>query len=247
LYLLLPLAWPGTPAEAGELDQAEAVSELRVEVDELASELERERRRARDALSSLRLERADLERQLRLERVRAETLAQLEAERARELEALETEVEARAAPLREAVAAAEAHVDRTLPFRREARRRTLAQVRADLAALQPALADAFARVWRFVEEEAALGREVGLTEQPVTVGGERLLVHVARMSLALLYIRAPDSRVGWARKDGQVWRLEWVEAPAPARAIRETFEALEDNRTFGWHRLALPRASEDHR
>lgn len=233
-------------AEGSEARLAQELSRLRTEVDELAHRLEAERRRARDILSALRAESAELERQLRLERIRRTTFDRLEAEQKARAERLEEESEARLAPIRSALARARQHVERALPFRREARLRQLDAIAASLATVDPATGDALARLWRFVEEEAQLARELGWSQQPVALEGERQLVDVARVGMALLYFRTKDGRVGWAKRAPDPkrtmgdWVFETVETPALASAIRALVEAFEDNRTFGHHRIALP-------
>lgn len=234
-----PLLTASAPSEEAAL--AASVSELRVRIDGLAEELEAERRRARDALSALRLERAELQRQLRLEQIRHRTFDRLDQERARRTEALEARTDAVSEPLAQALDIARSHLQQTLPFARAARTQQLDALQERLFELQPGVADVFARLWRFVEEEAALTKEAGVSEQTVFLGEERRLVEVARLSMALLYLRSSDGRVGWARKRPGGWRLEWVdEGSLIARAIEAIFEAFKGNRTFGPLRLPLP-------
>ena len=232
----------------GDEDPAGAAAELsrlRTEVDELAHRLEAERRRARDVLSALRTERAELARQLRLERIRRATLERLEAERLARVERLEVEGESRLQPIRRALARARDHVESGLPFRRRDRLRQLRAIEASLAAVEPATGEAMARLWRFVEEEAQLTRELAWSQQPIVLEGERQLVDVARVGMALLYFRTKDGRVGWARaqKGSEQWVFETVEEAPLAASIRDVLEAFEDNRTFGAHRLAMSGSS----
>lgn len=219
---------------------AERVVALRTEVDQLAHRLESERRRAQDALAALRIERAELERQLRLERVRAETLDRLERERKQGLESLEQSVRERLEPLRRAVEIARAYVEESLPFRREARLAQLREIEANLAESSPSLGDGLARLWRFVEEEEALTRELGTSQQPVAVDGERQLVDVARVGMALLYFRSVDGRIGWARPTEDGWSFEVVSDPVIASDIRALVEAFDENQTLGPQRIVVP-------
>ncbi len=219
---------------------AEKVARLRTNVDELSHRVDAERRRSQDALSALRAERAELERQLRLEEVRAATLAQVEAEHRARADGLEGKSLERLTPVRQAVAAAKAYVKRTLPFKQRERLRRLERIESDLAASHPDPSNALARLWRFVEEEEALAREVGLFQQPVSVGGQRQLVDVARVGMALLYIRTADERHGQARRTADGWTFELVTDPVGERAIAAVFAALDANRTFGPQPLLVP-------
>ncbi len=231
------------PATAAGAELAEDVSRLRTEVNELAHRLAAERRRIQDTLAALRVERAELERQLRLERIRAETLARLERERQRRVQVLETESEARLEPLRQAVQVAKRHVERSLPFRRQARLRALTSIQTNLAQLRPSSGDALSRLWRFVEEEDEMTRELGLSQQPVILEGQKQLVDVARVSMALLYVRTVGGNPGLALRtpsDPNGWVFEIISDAEARAAILGVFEAFEENRRFGRHRLLIP-------
>ncbi len=222
-------------------DLAERVSRLRAEVDTLAHRLETERRRARDALASLRVERADLQRQIRLEQVRRATLRRLTREREERSQTLETEAEMLVAPLLRSVRAVDAYVDRGLPFRIEARRRRLRALETELTGLQPDPARVLRQLWRFVEEEEALTREVGYSRQAVLLGGQRQLVEVARIGMALLYLRSADDRVGMARRDGDgAWSFTLLDEPTARQAVRALLSDLQGNRRLGPKRLLVP-------
>jgi hypothetical protein len=239
LFLLLsaPAALTAAPPSA-----AAQVGALRTEIDGLAHRVEAERRRAQDTLAALRAERAELQRQLRLAEVRAQTIARVEADHRARADGLEGDSEARLAPLRRAVHAAEAYVQSTLPFKTGARLEQLSLIRRDLAALHPDPGLALSRLWRFVEEEEALAREVGRTQQPIELDGARQLVDVARIGMALLYFRTASGKLGWARLDGAGWRFERVTTDTGRGAIAAVFEAFDHNRTFGPQSLLLPKS-----
>lgn len=223
----------------------EDVAALRQEVDRLATELEDLRRQARDELGSLRAERAELERQVRLERVRAATLAELAREAEAEAAELDRDLETHLGPARTALAAARAYLDEALPFQLEARRAELDRVKADLEAGDAS--HAMTRLWRFVQQEDAMGGEVALSRQSIALAGETRLVDVARIGMAMLYYRAPDGTVAQASRSDDEWQIEPIESPAAAATVRELFRALEDNRRFGALDLVLPEGYADAR
>lgn len=224
------------PPEAPEL----VVARLRVEVDELSASIADERRRAQERLQGLRVERAELERQLRLEQVRARTLARIEAQDHARADALDDTSAARLEPIREALALAESYVQDTLPFEREGRLRVLAAIRADLAASRPDPSNALSRLWRFVEEEEALGREVSRAQQPVSLDGERQLVDVVRLGMAAMYLRTAAGEYGWAKRGPAGWGFERLHDPAPKAAVAALFASFDENRRFGPQHLVMP-------
>lgn len=219
--------------------KAERLSQLRIEVDELAGRLEAERKQARAGLESLTAERRELERQTRLEAVRAETLEKIESEHRARADGLEGASLARIAPVRRAIASAKTYVTRSLPFHRAERTKQLDRIEASLAVEHPDASRALSRLWRFVEEEEALAREVGRSQQPIEFGGQRQLVDVARIGMALLYIRTAEQRYGWAKRDGDAWTYVPVEGAA-RDAVALIFEALDANRTYGPQPLLVP-------
>ena len=222
--LTFALAARAAPPEPPE----RAVAQLRVEVDELSAAVADERRRAQDRLQALRVERAELERQLRLEQVRART------------HQLEDRSQARLAPIRGALELAQGYVQHTLPFEREARLRVLESIRADLAATHPDPSTALSRLWRFVEEEEALGREVSRAQQPIELEGARQLVDVVRLGMAAMYFRTADGALGWARPAQGGWTFERLQDPTAQAAVASLFMAFDQNRRFGPQRLVMP-------
>lgn len=221
-------------------DRADRVSRLRIEVDEIAERLRDQRRRAQDDLAALHAERADLERQLRLEQIRSQTLSQLAQERRDRAMGLEDGTEKWRDPIRQAVAKAKAHVHVSLPYKAVERLEQLQRIERELEGQHPDLSGALSRLWRFVEEEEALGRETGRAQQTVSIGGERRLVDVVHVSMALMYFRATDGRLGWARPNGDAgWRFEWLEDDEAKVIVESLFAAFETNRVQGPQRVLV--------
>lgn len=237
------LAFAGSAHAAPADDRADRVSRLRIEVDDLAERLRDQRRRAQDDLAALHAERADLERQLRLEKIRAETLVRLAKERRDRAQGLEVGTDEWRGPIRESVAAAKTYVKASLPYKAADRMAQLERIERDLEGQHPDLSGALSRLWRFVEEEEALGRETGRAQQTVEVNGERRLVDVVHVSMALMYFSASDGRVGWARHVEDGWRFEWLEEPEAAEIVEALFDAFERNRVLGPQRVLVDRGA----
>lgn len=234
----------GVPAvsHAANVTMAE-LAQLRVEVDQLASDLETERTAARDELAALRAERAELERQVRAARTRRATLDALRKEATEHAEAADEDARRWAQPMAAAVAAARTHVESGLPFARDARLKTLDRLELDLQAATPDYGRVLERLLRFVEEEQAMGGEVAFTQQRLEVEGEPQIVRVLRLGLALLYFRTEDDRVGWAIPATSGWEVEVLD-DGPAETVRARFEAAQDNETLGVAELLLPVTQE---
>ncbi|MEM6730949.1 MAG: DUF3450 family protein [Myxococcota bacterium] len=215
----------------------EDLARLRQAVDRLASELEDHRRTSRDELSALRTERFELARQLRLERVRAATLARIEAERTAATEALDATLEERRGPALQALDAARNYVNRAIPFQVAARKRELDRVETEILAGR--VAGALERLWRFLEQEEAMGGEISLSQQSLTLDGRELFVDVARIGMALVYFRVPDGTFAWARFDNE-WRVEKISDTRSHQIVATIFERLEANQRLGAIDLLLP-------
>lgn len=211
-----------------------------MEVDELSASVSDERRRAQDRLQALRVERADLERQLRLEQVRARTLTNLQEEDRARADHLENQTQDRIEPIRAALGLARAYVNDNLPFERERRLRLLDSIQVDLAATHPDPSSALSRLWRFVEEEEALGREVSRTQQAIELAGVRQLVDVVRLGMAVMYFRTADGEYGWARHDTKGWTFELLRDPTAQAAVAAVFQSFDQNRRFGPQSLVMP-------
>lgn len=236
--LLIGLAPPAS-GDAGD------IARLRTEIDELAADLETERIAARDELATLRTERVELQRQVRAAKSRKTTLETLREEAVAQAEAQDVKSRQWDAPTREAIAAARAYVERSLPFARQARLDALDRIERDLSTAQPDHARAVERLWRFLEEEEAMGREVAVTQQVVEIDGESQIVDVVRLSMALLYFRTQDRRYGWVFPTGDGWEQQMLTDPRLVEVIEGRFEASERSETLGPAELLLPQPIVD--
>ena len=245
----LVLLWlVGQTCLAGAVSLPEKLSAARAEVDALAERLKNQRRATRDGLSALRSERAELQRQVRLEEIRRDTLSQMRAERTKRVDDQEGRILTLLKPIQASLASAKAYVSATLPFKQEERMRRLKRIEADLAVTHPDPARALTRVWRFIEEEEALAREIGLSQQAITLKGKRLLVDVARIGMALMYFRLPGGDVGWVRRTKDAWAFALIDNQGARETVLQVFDDLQNNRVLGPKRLListeLPRAAE---
>ena len=219
---------------------AEQVSTARATVDSLADKLESQRRADRDALAGLRAERSELQRQIRLEQIRRDTLATLRAERTQKIDDQESRVLAILKPIQRSIAATKNYVTQTLPFKRAERMRSLEQIETDITVTNPDSAQALTRLWRFIEEESAMAREVALAQQAIELDGERYLADIARVGMALMYFRLPDGTLGWVHQVGNTWKFQRLDDVQAKKTVAAVFKDLENNRVMGPKQLLLP-------
>ncbi len=234
------LLWlAGLTSNASAASLPEQVSAARAEVEALAERLEGQRRSAATELASLRAERAELKRQVRLEQVRRDTLQQLRADRSKRVDEQEGRIRSLLKPVQSSIASAKAYVSATLPFKQEERMHRLAAIEASLAVTHPDPAAALTQLWRFVEEEEALAREIGLTQQAVALDGKRFLASVARIGMALMYFRLPDGNVGWVHRNKVGWSFTLLEGKDERDTVNQIFDDFEKNRILGGKRLLI--------
>ena len=234
------LLWlAGLTSSASAASLPEQVSAARAEVEALAERLENQRRSSATELSSLRAERAELRRQVRLEKIRRDTLEQLRADRSKRVDAQEGRIRSLLKPVQSSIASAKAYVSATLPFKQEERMRRLQGIESSLAVTHPDPATALTQLWRFVEEEEALAREIGLSRQAVTLDGKRFLASVARIGMALMYFRLPDGKVGWVHRSKKGWTFSKLETKEERATVNQLFDDFEKNRMLGGKRLLI--------
>ena len=134
---------------------------------------------------------------------------------------------------------AKRYVSTTLPFKQEERLRRLAKLESDLSVTHPDLGRALTSLWRFIEEEEAMAKEIGLAQQVIELDGQRLLVDVARIGMALLYFRLPDGGIGWAVQRDDGWRFKRLKSVDARQTILSIFRDLEKNKPLGSKRLLI--------
>ena len=216
---------------------------LRLEVDELEARLEKIRSEARAGRLSLQTQKGDLEVLLRKEQVRRETLKRLRARQIAERRKVESWTTRLLEPAREAATRLRKLVLNTLPFHREERLAAVDEINAGLEGPRPDPVIAISRLWQLVEDELKLTAESGLHRQVIELQGERLLVEVARLGMAVLYFKTEDGRVGWAVPRSDDYVFEVLNQSDQVEAVLVLFDALRKQIRKGYFELPLPDAS----
>ncbi len=229
-------------AATGSDALAARLAELRTEVEALSSDVEAKKEEKRTRLRSLSAQKADLEFQLQREERRIAEL-RARAERQRETMSKDTTVGNELKPaLDEAMDDLEARIQAGLPFKRAERLEAVAELRRkiDQGLLTPQ--KGAVQLWALFEDEMRLGRENGLYRQVIELGGDEVLVDVARLGMVTMYFRTDDGRVGRVVQGGDGaashgWT--WVETASERdqRQVAALFDAMRKQIRTGYFEL----------
>jgi hypothetical protein len=237
LSISVLLAWVGLGSVAhadGSFDElAKEITRLRGAIDDLEQRAEDDKEAQRTQLRALAQQRVTLETDVQREQQRREQLAR-EVER---ISARGRTDEARVTGLKGVVLAAierfRPAIDVGVPFRRDERRAAIDAVQLELVEDRTSPHQAFAKLWKLVEQELALTRSLSVESQVITLEGREVLADVARAGTVLLYFRAPDGRLGTARHRGE-WAWEVARTPEESAQIAQLFAALEGRQRAGF-------------
>jgi len=245
-------AQDSTPARSGPTqDKDDAALQLGRKLTEARAELEalnarlNSRRKALDARTEANeRQKADVESQVRREETRLK-LAEQALARVRQQETERTaEGRALVPALKAAVAQVRASIKAGLPFRQTDRLAELDQLEAQLDAGTLRPGQALTRLWSLIQDEQRLGGESGLYRQPVTIDGQQMLADTLRVGMVMLFLRLPDGRFGYARREGTDWRYLVETDPAQQTLLRAVFDSFAKRVRSGFFTLpnALPQA-----
>jgi hypothetical protein len=230
-------------AHAEDGDRAARLAALRGEVDALSDAIELEKADMLGKMQALDASRSELELRLRQEELAARQL-QVEIEQARlEATAEGAGMEVLLPSIRAGLHALAPVISGGVPYRVAERLSALEEIDAALTAGTLSPHRAASRLWQVYEDELRLGRENTVDRQTIVLGGDEILVDVARLGTVALFYRTPDGRVGWAERGSDGWT--WREAPtrADARRVLQLFDSLQKQIRAGWFEIpaALPK------
>jgi len=225
VVLFTGLSW-ASPAAAGDHQaQAEQLAVLRAEVEALSEQLAAEKDEAKGRLRAVEAQRVELDVQIRRQELRMDRLlAEEQTARAAVDAAGGGDVGVQAAVL-EGIAGLRGVIEAGIPFKTDLRMAVLSELEDKLRSGVLSAEQAAARLWAFAEDERRLARENALDRQVVHLGGEDVLVEVARVGMVALYWRAPDGRVGRAVSAPEGWEYRPVDG-ADAENVGALFDAL---------------------
>lgn len=132
-----------------------------------------------------------------------------------------------------------------LPFKREARLKSLEELAVKLKSGRVAPESAASRLWRFIEDELKLCSEVALDEIAISLGekasGKRRLVPVVRLGMVTLFTRLGPKSYGriFRGRDGR-WRHVSIVDKGHGAQVALLFKNLGKQIREGVYGLPLP-------
>ena len=223
------------PATPGAL--AESLIKLRSEVEQLNGDVELQRQEARTNLAALSAQKAELQAQVQRAELNARKLREDLAQR--EAEASEAGVagDALKPVLLAAIEELRTRIATGLPFKQAERLAEIDDLRRQLEGGTLAAPRAANRLWAFYEDEYRITRENGIYSQTISLDGAEVLVDVAKVGSMMLFFRAPDGRVGMARRQGADWGFELISDEADSKRVLAWFDSLGKQIRQGWFEL----------
>jgi hypothetical protein len=233
-------------AGSGSLTRwAKELSRLRAEVDRLDAQLRHERARGLSELRALVRRKGELELRVDRERVRVRAARESVRELEGKLEKKEKSGSDLMPVIERAAGKVRASIERGLPFRTRERLDALADIEARVKSGRLDPESGVARLWRLVEDELRLAREVLLTKAPVRLGGpkrrERRLVRVARLGMVAMFTELGEGRYGhFVRGSDGVWAHRTIRDEGVRGEVEKLFGALENGVVGRTYELPVP-------
>lgn len=220
----------------------EELVQLRGQVEELNSNINRLQENHSSQMRSLAAQQGDLEATERRERLRVERLEKDLADLRTETADVGLAAEALSPVTESVMAELNRQIEQGIAFKKGERLAALSDIRDGLEAGSLSAPRAINRLWRFVEDEMRLTRENGLYSQIIQLDGEDVLADVAKIGTVALYFTTKDGRVGMASESapGQ-WQFEVLDERNARAQIETLFDSLRKQIRSGF--FELPNAS----
>ncbi len=235
--LALAAATPTAFAQDEAATLSQSLIKLRGEVETLNSEVEMTREEQRVQLGALNQQKAELEAQLNRQQLATREQREKLAKQAEEAATAGVGGVALKPVLLAAVESMRSYIQTALPFKADERLAALDEIRLqiDNGTLPPHRAAN--RLWAFFEDEFRITRETGLYKQTVSLGNEKVLADVGKVGSVMLFFKAQDGRVGYARREPGGWRFVPAEAEADREQIAILFDSLGKQIRQGYFEL----------
>lgn len=203
---------------------ATRLSTLRGDVESLSQELGEKQADYRSQLQGYARQEADLSLEARRGTT---TLAKLRL--ALETKRKANESKAQAAKVLDPVfesglEALSGYISNGLPFKRNARLKSLTELRAKRVGQDITAVQAMNRLWALTEDELRMQRESVVHRQEILVDGQSVLADVLRVGMVMMFFRIKNRGVGYASKTDQGWSYETTEEPESISQIEKAFE-----------------------
>ncbi len=115
------------------------------------------------------------------------------------------------------------HIDTSLPFKTSERSDALKKIKELFSETPENHLLVLERLWQFIADEDSLNRSFELNTDMITLAGQKYLVEVARIGMALLYFKTQDGRIGWLRPTGATYVAEVFEKQEMGEQVKALF------------------------
>ncbi len=234
-------------ADAADVESMAAeLARLRAEVEVLSGSIDDKKEALKTELRALASQKSSLSADISREGLRLKQLEQLVAKHRDRVR----RADARQGSLKPAVLAAiqevRAKVQAGLPFRTSERLAELDKLHDEVSQDVIESSVGVVRLWSRVEDELRLGRENGLYQQVITVGGEEILADIARVGMVMLFFQTADGRTGHAVQEDGAWTWKVYQDPESLAQVNTLFESLKKRIRVGFFELpnVLPKGGE---
>ncbi len=206
--LLLTITWTfvfsGLAGAQPTYRLAKDLVRLRSDVEQLSSKLELKKEDLRTRLRLLAQQKAELEMELQRETLKLKQLEQEKAKQQQRVAAVQKSGKEHKPAVIQGSELIKSTIQTNLPFRTEDRQADLERLVDQLNGGLLSAEAAVGRLWSFIEDELRMGRESGIYQQVVTLGGKRVYADVLRIGMVMLFFKTRDDVIGRAvrRKSG---------------------------------------------
>ena len=217
-------------------EQAEQLSQLRMEVTSLASRLKEEQGFFQNRLRSLETQRSDLELQIRREKTQLETVQQQIVDLESQLQPSEQE-DLLATEVRTASDKLKNSIGLSLPYRHADRIQAIDELLSQMEHKKISPQQAATRLWAVSEDEKRLNQENILDKQNIEIDGNSVLVDIVRLGMVAMYYQTPNGNVGYVTQQKNRWVWISIDDPEQRKQVQELFLNLKKGIRTGHYTL----------
>lgn len=229
-------------ATASSLENlAKSLARIRGEVETLQTQLDLEKEKHASKMSALNSQLADLSVEERRQKMSIEKLQHSIDKMTESAKKTEQSGENLKPVLLAVLNDYKRHIQTGFPFKMEDRIKAIEDLENNIVNQLVDPNKAVNQAWSLIEDEIRLSKENGIYQQTIPLGGERILVDIAKLGTVFLFFQTRDGRVGVAKRaaDGG-WIFETVDNTGDAERIRNLFDSLKKQIRQGYFELPNP-------
>lgn len=220
---------------------AKSLARIRGEVETLQTQLDLEKEKHASKMSALNSQLADLSVEERRQKMSIEKLQHSIEKMTESAKKTEQSGENLKPVLLAVLNDYKRHIQTGFPFKMEDRIKAIEDLENNIVNQLVDPNKAVNQAWSLIEDEVRLSKENGIYQQTIPLGGERILVDIAKLGTVFLFFQTRDNQSGMARRaaDGG-WKFETVDNTGDAERIRNLFDSLRKQIRQGYFELPNP-------